>query len=303
VARFKLKPYTVLITATGKAPVVLVLRPLPLLAGMAIAVGLPLGLISTLLHQNVGLAQRNQTLSETATEVLSEINTIGAEIKVLKTRAGLPADVPANGLMPENQAKIPSQGGAAHVAPPETLLAEARRQLPGLAAMLSTAVKPALEDRLASEAEQAAAFPKGKPLAGNPEVSSEFGLRPNPFGLRSYEMHEGIDFAGPMGTPVLATAEGVVVTAEYSGGYGNHVRIDHGYNYETLYAHLSALDVKIGDRIKRGDVVGYLGSSGRSSGPHLHYGIYRNGQAVNPRYYLKLEDAKAQDARLEAATR
>jgi murein DD-endopeptidase MepM/ murein hydrolase activator NlpD len=105
-------------------------------------------------------------------------------------------------------------------------------------------------------------------------------------------MHEGIDFVGPVGKPILATADGVVVKAEYIGGYGNHVKVDHGYNYETLYAHLSEIQVHTGDRVKRGEVVGALGNTGRSSGPHLHYGIYRNGQAVNPRYYLKLEDAK-----------
>jgi murein DD-endopeptidase MepM/ murein hydrolase activator NlpD len=105
-------------------------------------------------------------------------------------------------------------------------------------------------------------------------------------------MHEGIDFAGPVGKPILATAQGVVVNAEYSGGYGNQVKIDHGYGYETLYAHLSELEVKIGDRVERGDVLGYLGNTGRSSGPHLHYGVYRNGRAVNPRYYLKLPETK-----------
>ncbi|HSM84070.1 MAG TPA: M23 family metallopeptidase [Nodosilinea sp.] len=290
--RFKLKPYTVLITATGKSPITLTLQPVALLVGLGLLVGLPLTWIGLLLYQNVQLAQRNQNLSETANEVLTELNAIGAEIEVLKDRAGLPDEGGEGSRAPGTEVEIPPRGGVAEVAPAEVMFAEARRQLPSLEAMLSRAVKPALEETLESEAEQAAAFPKGKPVAGNLTISSEFGLRPNPFGGRSYEMHEGIDFVGPVGKPIVATADGVVVNAEYNGGYGNHVKIDHGYSYETLYAHLSEVAVEIGDRVERGDVVGYLGSTGRSSGPHLHYSIYRNGQAVNPRYYLKLEGTK-----------
>ncbi|MBD2105399.1 M23 family metallopeptidase [Nodosilinea sp. FACHB-13] len=287
-----LKPYTVLITATGKSPITLRLCPVPLLVGLAVLVGLPFTWISLLLYQNVQLVQRNQNLSETASEVLTELDAIGNEIEVLKNRAGLPEQSIENTRVPNSKAEIPPRGGVAEEAPAEVMFDAARRQLPSLEVMLARAVKPALEQTLESEAEQAAAFPNGKPIAGEPSISSEFGLRPNPFGRRGYEMHEGVDFAGPVGKPILATAEGVVVRADYNGGYGNHVRIDHGYNYETLYGHLSKLEVKIGDRVQRGDVVGYLGSTGRSSGPHLHYSIYRNGQAVNPRHYLKLAETK-----------
>ncbi|WP_017300464.1 M23 family metallopeptidase [Nodosilinea nodulosa] len=291
-ARLQVKPYTVLITATGKAPITLRLRPVTLLAGVGLLVGLPLAWIGMLLHQNVRLAQQNQDLSETASEVLTELDAIGTEIEVLKNRAGLPDGRVESTRIPGDEHKIPPRGGISEAAPAEIMFEEARRQLPRVEKMLSIAVKPALEETLESEAEQAAAFPSGQPLAGKLSVSSEFGLRPNPFGARGYEMHEGLDFSGPVGKPILATAEGVVVQADYNGGFGNHVRIDHGYNYETLYAHMSKLAVKIGDRVERGDVVGYLGNTGRSSGPHLHYGVYRNGQPVNPRYYLKLEETK-----------
>ncbi len=296
-ARFQLKPYTVLITATGKTSITLTLQPLPLLIGLVVLVGAPLTWIGLLLYQNVQLAQRNQNLSETASEVLTELNAIGSEIEVLKNRAGLPDEAPddrsESRLIPNVEREMPPRGGVAAVAPPEIMFDEARRQLPNLETLLSRAIKPALEQTLEDEADEAAAFPNGKPVAGSLPVSSEFGLRPNPFGGRGYEMHEGIDFAGPVGKPILATAEGVVVMAEYSGGYGNHVKIDHGFSYETLYAHMSSLEVKLGDRVKRGAILGYLGSTGRSSGPHLHYSIYRNGQAVNPRYYLKLAETKA----------
>jgi murein DD-endopeptidase MepM/ murein hydrolase activator NlpD len=266
----------------------LILRPLPLLVGLAVLVGLPITWIGVLLYQNLQLAQRNQNLAETASEVLTELDEIGAEIEVLKDRAGLPE----TDLAPDSVPETPPRDGVAQAAPAEVMLEQARRQLPGLETVLIRAVKPALNKTIESEAEQTAAFPSGNPVAGDPSISSEFGLRSNPFGGRSYEMHEGIDFAGPVGKPILATAQGVVVNAEYSGGYGNQVKIDHGYGYETLYAHLSELEVKIGDRVERGDVLGYLGNTGRSSGPHLHYGVYRNGRAVNPRYYLKLPETK-----------
>ncbi|MEO1068051.1 MAG: M23 family metallopeptidase [Cyanobacteria bacterium J06638_6] len=290
--RCRFKPYTVLITATGKSPITLILRPVSLMVALAVLVGVPITWIGVLIYQNVQLAQRNQNLAETASEVLTEINAIGAEIEVLKDRAGLPEDGTAEGVVPGSNVEIPPKGGVAQAAPAEAMFDRARRELPDLESALSRSIKPALEETLASEAEQAAAFPNGKPIAGEVSVSSEFGLRPNPFGGRSYEMHEGIDFVGPVGRPILATAEGVVVAADYNGGYGNHVKIDHSYNYETLYAHMSEIKVKIGDRVKRGDVLGLLGSTGRSSGPHLHYSVYRNGQAVNPRYFLKLEETK-----------
>ncbi len=291
-ARPQPKPYTVLITATGKAPITLTLRPVSLMVGLALLLGVPLAWIGVLAYQNGQLAERNQNLSETASQVLHELDAIDIEIEQLKNRAGLPDQGPNRDLGSEADVDSPPRGGVAAEATAEAMFDQARRQLPSLDATLSSAVKPALNKTLASEAEQAAAVPNGKPVAGKLSVSSEFGLRPNPFGGRSYEMHEGLDFSGPVGKPILATAEGVVVAAEYDGGYGNHVKIDHGYSYETLYAHLSKLEVKIGDRVARGEVVGYLGSTGRSSGPHLHYGIYRNGQAVNPRYYLKLEETK-----------
>lgn len=283
----QLKPYTVLITATGNEPITIMLNPWTVLASVTLLVGVPMVSIAGLAYHNWRLAQQNEALTDTASEVLTELNTIGSEIKVLKHRAGV-SEEEWDAASPK--AESTPQGGQALEAPPELMLATAQRQLPVLSALLATDVRPALESTLAEEADQRAAFPDGKPVAGEAKVSSEFGLRSNPFGGRSYEVHEGIDFAGPIGQPILAAAEGTVVKADYDRGYGNHVKIDHGYHYETLYAHLSRMTVKLGDQVQRGDVIGYLGHTGRSSGPHLHYGIYRNGRAVNPRYFLKLDD-------------
>lgn len=287
-ARRHLNPYTVLILGTGKNPIMLTLRPIPLLVGLLALVGIPILWIGALTYHNSQLERRNQTLTETAAEVLTELDALDTEIKTLKNRAGL-SDRDSRRRESRNPAARP-QGGVAAKAEPEGLLEVARQQLPTLGSSLAD-VKPALEATLEQEATQAAALPEGKPIAGRIEVSSEFGLRRNPFGGRNYELHEGIDFAGPVGRPILATGDGVVVTATYDRGYGNYVKIDHGYGYETLYAHLSKLEVATGDPIKRGDVVGALGSTGRSSGPHLHYSIYRQGKAINPRQYLKLPDS------------
>lgn len=116
-------------------------------------------------------------------------------------------------------------------------------------------------------------------------VTSRFGTRTSPFsGILKF--HEGIDIAAQTGTPVTATADGVVIKAGFSTGYGNMVEISHGYGIRTLYAHNSRLNVKAGQRVRRGDVIAYAGDSGSSTGPHLHYEVKMNGMPVNPAKYL-----------------
>ena len=119
-------------------------------------------------------------------------------------------------------------------------------------------------------------------------VTSNFGFRKSPFtGLR--EKHEGWDIAARNGSPVRATADGVVVVEGREYGYGNLVEVDHGYGLVTRYGHNSKHLVKVGDRIKRGQVVSLVGSTGRSTGPHLHYEVLLHGVPVNPKNYI-LED-------------
>ena len=111
---------------------------------------------------------------------------------------------------------------------------------------------------------------------------SGFGYRTDPF-TKARKMHEGMDFTAKTGTPIYATGDGVVARADNTAsGYGNHIVIRHGFGYETLYGHLSRYKCKAGQRIKRGDVIGYVGSTGRSEGPHLHYEVHKNGKVVNP---------------------
>ncbi len=128
-----------------------------------------------------------------------------------------------------------------------------------------------------------AATPSIWPTRGR--ISSGFGMRRNPFGGGS-QFHYGIDIAGTHGTPVYATANGQVSFAGYRGGFGNLVIISHGYGFQTYYAHLSGFAVSNGQWVKRGQVIGYMGRSGRATGTHLHYEVHVNGVAVNPYRYL-----------------
>lgn len=129
------------------------------------------------------------------------------------------------------------------------------------------------------------------PLVG--KINNEFGWRANPFGGSSTEHHPGMDIDGDKGTPVVATARGVVIKAAYHGGYGNLVEIDHGKGVTTRYGHLSEIDVEAGQEIARGQTIGKVGSTGRSTGPHLHYEVRIAGEAVNPRPFLPQQGASS----------
>lgn len=131
-----------------------------------------------------------------------------------------------------------------------------------------------------------ASMPSIWPVTG--VFTSCFGSRGNPFGGGSSEFHKGQDIAAPIGTAVMATADGVIVIAGWQRGYGRVVYIDHGNGMSTRYGHLSRIDVAEGQTIKRGEQVGLVGSSGRSTGPHLHYEVRINGTAVNPVPYLPI---------------
>ncbi|WP_299218334.1 peptidoglycan DD-metalloendopeptidase family protein [uncultured Aquimarina sp.] len=121
-------------------------------------------------------------------------------------------------------------------------------------------------------------------------MASGYGWRSDPF-TKARKFHYGMDFSAATGTPIYASGNGVVTRADAnSTGYGKHVRIDHGFNYVSLYAHLNKYNVKKGQKVKRGDVIGYVGSTGRSVAPHLHYEIFKDGDRINPRnfYYGSL---------------
>jgi len=128
------------------------------------------------------------------------------------------------------------------------------------------------------------AIPSRMPLAGA-RLTSGYGMRNHPV-LRKRRRHNGVDLAAPTGTPVYATADGVIGRADWFSSYGLYIAIDHGADLESRYAHLSKLAVAAGERVRKGDLIGYVGSTGRSTGPHLHYEVRVSGLAVDPIPYM-----------------
>jgi murein DD-endopeptidase MepM/ murein hydrolase activator NlpD len=126
-----------------------------------------------------------------------------------------------------------------------------------------------------------AAIPAIRPIKNMYNVTSGFGLRIHPI-LKTYRKHTGVDITAPRGTPIYATADGTVSRQQAAMGYGTNVIIDHGFSYQTLYGHLSKKIVKPGQKVKRGELIGYVGNTGLSMGPHLHYEVWKNGIPVNP---------------------
>jgi len=118
------------------------------------------------------------------------------------------------------------------------------------------------------------------------KINNEFGYRRNPFNGRGYEFHAGMDIDGNRGDLVAASANGTVITAGWEGGYGNLIEVDHGNGIKTRYGHLSKIGVQVGDTIQRGQLIGLIGSTGRSTGPHLHYEVRLNDKPINPRRFL-----------------
>jgi murein DD-endopeptidase MepM/ murein hydrolase activator NlpD len=140
-----------------------------------------------------------------------------------------------------------------------------------------------LLDQLNEKKNLLACTPSIRPVKG--WISSSFGYRNSPFTGRR-ELHAALDIANREGTPIIAPADGVVTFAGKKGLYGNLVVIDHGYGLVTRYGHLKSADVNKGDKVKRGEVLGRMGSTGRSTGPHVHYEVRLNGLPVNPDNYI-----------------
>jgi murein DD-endopeptidase MepM/ murein hydrolase activator NlpD len=140
-------------------------------------------------------------------------------------------------------------------------------------------------DQLDTLKKEARSFPIDNPAPGR-AISSGYGVRKDPL-LGTPAMHSGIDFRAAFGSNAHATAPGTVTKAGWNGGYGRMVEIDHGNGFSTRYAHLSRIDVKVGEHVAAGGIVGEVGSSGRSTGPHLHYEVRRNGDAINPLAFLR----------------
>ncbi len=129
-------------------------------------------------------------------------------------------------------------------------------------------------------------------------IGSGFGVRIDPV-YKDRRLHKGMDFTAPQGTPIYATGDGKVVDAGFNtGGFGNQVIINHGYGYQTLYGHMFRIKARVGETVKRGEVIGYVGNTGKSTGPHCHYEVHHNGIAVDPIYYFYNDLTPAQFDRI-----
>lgn len=141
-----------------------------------------------------------------------------------------------------------------------------------------------IRDYLSQQRNQYISTPKGWPVAGH--ITSPYGQREHPKS-GAPEFHSGIDIAAEPGRPVKATADGIVIFAGWSGNNGNLVVLQHGFGFSTFYAHNKMVAVKIGQKVKRGDIIGYIGSTGNSTGPHVHYEVWHSRRSVNPARYLE----------------
>ncbi|HET8809595.1 MAG TPA: M23 family metallopeptidase [Flavobacteriaceae bacterium] len=157
---------------------------------------------------------------------------------------------------------------------------------------------------LAKEKEKLlAAMPAIQPVENEnlKRMASGYGMRMHPI-LKYRRMHTGMDFSAPRGTPVYATGDAVVQKASRGGGYGNLIILDHGFGYETYYAHLRKFEVRRGEHVERGEIIGYVGSSGLSTAPHLHYEVHKDGRVVNPiNFYYGDLNSDEYDIMLEQA--
>lgn len=145
-----------------------------------------------------------------------------------------------------------------------------------------------IEKLIKNQEGKLASIPAIQPVSNKDlnRVASGYGLRIDPI-YGTPKMHKGLDFTAPQGTPIYATGNGRVTNASFDqGGYGNHVIINNGYGYKTLFGHMSKIKVKAGQKVKRGEVIGWVGNTGKSTGPHCHYEVHVNGREVNPIYFF-----------------
>ena len=233
------------------------------------------GEVARLRSQNQELAAVNQRLADTMSEVQSRLDDFEEQTAKLALAAGMEAlpDVLGDRVVPSDRF---GSGGQYDRLPesPEVL------QIQGdwIATQLSE-----VEKALAHRDEVWAATPSVAPAMGL--MTDGFGGRPDPVTGR-HALHRGLDISARRGTPVIAPADGVVVFTGVSGGLGKTIRIAHGLGYTTVYGHLDRIDVEPGEEVRRGAKIGALGNSGRSTGPHLHYEVHVDGEAVNPLYYI-----------------
>jgi murein DD-endopeptidase MepM/ murein hydrolase activator NlpD len=256
----------------------------PILIGWVLRLGAALE-AQHLRTANATLQQENFSYREATGALTAQIESLQSAISELGERARVdPVTARAMEKLPpqvKNQGGTSMEGASALLTPdvaesasPETTFGVLKGVLSSLESHLNI-VRSTMEKREAL----LNATPSIWPIHG--WLSAGFGMRPDPFTSQS-DFHPGLDISAEKGTPVQATADGLVELAAPSGDYGNLVVIDHGFGLVTRYGHLSKFAVWAGERVKRGDILGFVGSTGRATGPHLHYEVLANGKLMNP---------------------
>jgi len=229
--------------------------------------------LTKLSHENRELQTANEQFSKSVESLRTQLRTVEDRTRKLAIIAGI-------STLDET-----SQGGVGGLRPPDLGDNPYRDDLDKMAFRSHRLDKDlsVLEKKFVAQAQLLASTPSIAPVRGI--LTDGFGGRSDPF-TGEQGVHNAIDISSAIGQAVRAPADGIVVKSEWANGYGNVIYISHGYGYSTRYAHLSGYGVQPGDHVKRGDVIGYVGSTGRSTGPHLHYEVRLNNVPVNPLEYI-----------------
>ena len=258
-------------------------------------------LISYVAFQFVGspkeriLQQQNKNLKDNYYELLDELESVQNQMKELEKRdndvyrAIFEANpIPDSARAKELETKL--EIAKAEKLRDHQLVSSINNTLNHLVSRIAAQKKSydEVDELVKNKANLLARTPAIQPVSNKDlnRVASGFGYRIDPV-YKTTKFHAGLDFSAPQGTPIYATADGTVTTAGNSGnGYGNHVIINHGYGYETLYGHMVRVKARNGQAVKRGEVIGWVGSTGKSTGPHCHYEVHKNGKEIDPIYFF-----------------
>lgn len=259
------------------------------------------GLISFVAFRFIGspneklLAQQNRGLKDNYKELEKELESVQNQMRELEKRDNdvYRAIFEANPIPDSARAKeIEAKQEIAKVEKIKDyqLAVEIKKTLDNLKSRIAAQQKSYVdvEELVKNKEELLAHTPAIQPVANKDlnRIASGFGSRIDPV-YKTVKFHYGLDFSAPQGTPIYATADGKATTAGNSGnGYGNHVILNHGYGYETLYGHMVRVKVSNGQAVKRGEVIGWVGSTGKSTGPHCHYEVHKNGEKIDPIYFF-----------------
>ena len=253
------------------------------------------------------LRQQNESLQENYTLLMERVNQLELQMDEIENRdnnvyrtifgaSPIPDSARVKDMERRKEVKLVQSMGE------DALIISINTQLNRLALLEAYQLKSFDEiTRLVKNKEVwLASMPSIQPISNKnlTRIGSGFGYRIDPV-YKDRRAHKGVDFASPLGTPIYATGNGKVVDAGFStGGHGNRVVINHGFGYQTLYGHMYRIKARVGDEVKRGEVIGYVGSTGKSTGPHVHYEVQHNGVEVDPIYFFYNDLSPAQFDRI-----